>query len=59
MSKPQRIAISRRTPAVDVEYDGDDGHRKVEHFPDCQGARRFYMKKLKAGKHPTIKKPQQ
>ncbi len=49
-------AISTRMPSVAVEYDCK-GKRKTKEFgTDAYAAKRFYQAKLKAGKHPCIKK---
>ena len=47
--------ISNRMPAVDVEYD-HNGQRVRKSFPNAYAARRFYSKKLAAGKNPAVKK---
>jgi hypothetical protein len=52
----QVAAISTRMPSVAVEYDCK-GKRKTKEFgTDAYAAKRFYQAKLKAGKHPCIKK---
>jgi hypothetical protein len=48
-------AISNRSPRVVVEYDAR-GQRKQKTFDDAYAARRFYIAKLKQGKHPQVKK---
>lgn len=49
------MMISTRMPAIAIEYDCRGG-RKTQHFDDAYAGRRFYAAKLKANKHPVVKK---
>ena len=48
-------AISGRFPAVAIEYDCR-GLRKAKQFDSAQQAKRFYAKKLHAGRRPAVVK---
>ena len=48
--------ISTRMPSVAVEYDCKGKRKTKECGQDVYAAKRFYQLKLKAGKHPCIKK---
>ena len=48
-------AISNRFPPVSVEYDCR-GKRVTKTFSDPYVARRFFIEKDKAGKHPVVRK---
>jgi hypothetical protein len=48
-------SISNRMPTVVIEYDCRNT-RVSRKFDDPRVARRFYAAKLKAGKHPKVKK---
>lgn len=49
------MMISTRLPPIDIEYDCR-GARKTQRFDDAYAGRRFFAAKLKAGKHPVVKK---
>jgi len=53
----KETAIAECLPPVDVEYDLR-GKRARKHFEDATKAKRFYAAKDKAGKNPTVVKPE-